>query len=122
MRRYASCADLTFTWPGKAVPVDELIAKKTAAKKAPKKKAPKKAAKKAVAKDASSVETWTERVVKDLMDHPKARPAKKKTLLTKVADLIKKPVGGPEVQSVIERMQSEGTLKFDEKDVPEYNL
>jgi uncharacterized protein YeeX (DUF496 family) len=56
------------------------------------------------------------------MDHPKARPAKKKTLLTKVADLIKKPVGGPEVQSVIERMQSEGTLKFDEKDVPEYNL
>ncbi len=127
VRRYSSCADLTFDWPGKAAAAKEPIAKKTANKKAAKKAVAKKATKKklagkAAAKTADSIQTWTEKVVKNLIDHPKARPAKDKTLHTKVGDLIKKPVDGPEVQAVIERMQSKGMLKFDEKSVPEYFL
>jgi len=127
VRRYRSCAELTFDWPGKTAPVREPTAKKTVAKKAVAKKtvkkvAAKKAAKKTVVKEAGSVEAWTERVVKNFKEHPKARPAKRKTLLTKVGDLIKKPVDSPEVRSVIERMEKAGNLTFNEKDVPEYDL
>jgi len=135
--RRSSCADLAFTWPGKAAPVakkaiGKKAAKKTAAKKATskavaKKAMAKKAAKKKVAKISTnkidgSLQTWTEKVVNNLTDHPKARPAKDKTLHTKVGDLIKKPVDGPEVQSVIDRMQADEILKFDEKGVIEYLL
>ena len=54
--RHVSCAELTFTWPGKKIPVSEPIVVKTVAKKAVKKVAAKKAAKKVakkVAKKAS---------------------------------------------------------------------
>lgn len=127
VRRHLSCADLTFTWPGKAVPLNEPVAKKTAAKKAVAKKATKKVATKKTVKKAepmksSSVEAWTERVVKNFREHPKARPARRKTLLTKVGDLIKGPVDGPEVLSVIARMEKSGYLTFCEKDVPKYDL
>lgn len=120
--RHRSCSELTFTWPGKTTPVNEPAAKKTVAKKAGKKIAVKKVAKKTTAKKAGLVEEWTERVAKNFKDHPKARPVKRKTLLTKVADLIQEPVDGPEVLSVIERMEQAGYLTFNEKDAPKYDL
>lgn len=130
VRRHVSCAELTFTWPGKtppvgdsvAKPVARKVAKKAAAKKVAKKVATKKAAKEAVVKKGDPVDEWLERVVKNLRDHPKARPVKKKTLLAKVGDLIKKPVGGSEVQAVIDRLVKAGNLKFGEKDRPEYSF
>ena len=63
-----------------------------------------------------------ERVLRDFNVHPKARPKKKKGLLAKIANLIKKEPDGPEVQSVIDRIEEAGKLKFDEKDVLEYHL
>ena len=130
VRRHVSCADLTFTWPGKTPPVGESVVKtaaKKVVKKAPAKKVAKKVATKKVVKDAlvkkgDPVDEWLERVVKNLRDHPKARPVKKKTLLAKVGDLIKKPADGPEVQAVIDRLVKAGSLKFGEKDVPEYSF
>lgn len=124
--RHASCAELTFTWPGKKAPVSEpivekTVAKKVAAKKVAKKTVAKKVAKKAVVK-MDSEETWMERVLKDFKEHPKAQPKKRKALIAKVANLIKKTVDGPEVQAVIARMVKAGKLKFDEKDVPQYHL
>lgn len=82
VQRHKSCAELTFTWPGKMAPVSEL-AVKTVGKKAVKKTAAKKA-KKTVAKTVDSADEWLERVVKNLRNHPKARPVKKKSLLAKV--------------------------------------
>lgn len=132
VRRHVSCAELTFSWPGKTPPVSDPVVKaaakkavkKVAAKKVAKKavKAPvaKKAAKKVVAEKVDPSDDWQERVVKNLRDHPKALPVKKKSLLAKVGDLIKKPVDGPEVQAVVDRLVKDGTLRFGEKDVPEY--
>lgn len=128
VHRHASCAELTFTWPGKKAPmaepiVEKIAVKKVAAKKVAKKVTTKTAAKK-VAKKAEEkmdpVETWKERVLKDFKEHPKAQPKKRKALIAKVANLINKTVDGPEVQSVIARMVKAGKLKFDEKDVPVY--
>ena len=131
VRRHVSCADLTFTWPGKAAPVSEPPAKKTVAKKAVKKATAKKVAKKATAKKAAtkavatkedSIEEWMERTVKNFRDHPKARPARSKTLLTKVGNLIGEPPDSPEVLSVIERMEKAGYLTFNEKGIPKYSI
>lgn len=128
--RHASCEELTFTWPGKKLPVIEPIVekpvvKKVAAKKVAKKVATKIAAKK-VAKKAvdkiDPVETWKERVLKDFKAHPMAQPKKRKALIAKIANLINKRADGPEVQAVISRMVKDGKLKFDENDVPEYHL
>lgn len=128
--RHESCAALNFTWPGKkaavsgpvvAKPVETIAAKKVAAKKVAKKAVAKKAVAKAVDK-IDPVETWMERVLKDFTEHPKAQPKKKKALIAKVANLIKKTVDAPEVLAVIARMEQAGKLKFGEKDVPEYHL
>ncbi len=134
-QRHESCAELTFSWLGKEIPVGKptivktvakTVVKKAAAKKAAKKAATKTAAKKvakeAVPKKGDSVEEWMERVLRDFNVHPKARPKKKKGLLAKIANLIKKEPDGPEVQSVIDRIEEAGKLKFDEKDVLEYHL
>lgn len=124
--RHVSCADLTFTWSGKKAPVSEPIVEKTVAKKVVAKKvATKTVAKKAAKKAAGKVDfgaTWMERVLKDFKEHPVAQPKKRKALIAKIANLIKKTVDGPEVQAVIARMVKAGKLKFDEKDVPEYHL
>lgn len=126
VHRHVSCAELTFTWPGKKAPVSEPIVEKTVAKKVAAKKVAKKTVAKKVAKKAAvkmdSEETWMERVLKDFKEHPKAQPKKRKALIAKVANLIKKMVDGPEVQAVIARMVKAGKLKFDEKDVPQYHL
>jgi hypothetical protein len=124
VQRHTSCSDLTFTWPGKKAAVSEALAEKTppkkaAAKKVAKKTTAKKAAKK-VASKQGSLESWTERVLKDFKEHPKAQPKKRKALIAKIANLIGKPADGPEVQSVISRMVKTGNLKFDDKDVPVY--
>ena len=127
--RHVGCAELTFTWPGKKLPVSEPIVekpvvkkvpvKKVAAKKVPTKTVAKKVAKKAVEK-MDPVEIWKERVLKDFKEHPKAQPKKRKALIAKIANLINKRADGPEVQSVFSRMVKTGNLQFDEKDVPVY--
>jgi PIN domain len=128
--RHASCAELTFTWPGKKAavsepivvkPVETIAVKKVAAKKVAKKAAAKKVAAKAVEKTDPEV-AWLERVLKDFKEHPKAQPKKRKALIAKVANLIKKTADAPEVLAMIARMEKAGKLKFDEKDVPEYHL
>lgn len=126
VQRHKCFADLTFTWPGKKAAVSEpivekAVAKKMAAKKVSKKTVTKKVAKKAVDK-LNSEETWTERVLNDFKEHPKAQPKKRKTLIAKVANLINKKVDGPEVKMVIELMVKAGKLQFDGKDVPQYHL
>ena len=63
-----------------------------------------------------------ERVLKDFKEHPKAQPKKKKALIAKVANLIKKTADAPDVLVVIARMEEAGKLKFGGKDVPEYRL
>lgn len=122
VQRHASCADITFTWPGKKTPLSEPIVQKTVVKKVAAKKVAKKTVAKKAAKKMDSEETWMERVLKDFKEHPKAQPKKRKALSAKIANLIKKTVDGPEVQAVIDRMVKAGKLKFDEKDVPEYHL
>jgi len=124
VRRHATCADLTFTWPGKKLAVSEsveekAVPKKVAAKKVPTKTATKKVAKKAAGK-LDSAETRMERVLKDFKEHPKARPKKRTALNAKIANLTGKPADSPEVQGVIDRMVKMGKLSFDEKDVPSY--
>ncbi len=130
VQRHDSCADITFTWPGKKLPVSEPVlvkqverpvVKKVAAKKVAAKTTAKKVAKKAVEK-MDPVEIWTDRVLKDFKEHPKALPKKRKSLIAKIANLIKKTPDGPEVQAVVAQMLITGKLKFDEKDVPEYWL
>jgi hypothetical protein len=63
-----------------------------------------------------------DRVLRDFREHPKARPKKKKALIAKIANLIKKTADAPEVLAVIARMEKAGKLRFDEKDVPVYHL
>ena len=130
VQRLASCAELTFTWPGKKIPVSVTVAEKPVAKAAVKKVAAKKAAKKVatktvakkVAATADSVDEWMERVLNDFKEHPKDRPKKRKALVAKIGHLIKKSAEGSDVQTVISRMEKAGKLKFDGKDVPEYLL
>jgi hypothetical protein len=128
VQRHASCAELTFTWPGKKSlvsvpaaekPVTKAVVKKVATKKAAKKVSTKTVAKK-VAATADPVDQWVERVLKDFKEHPRVRPKKRKALVAKIANLIKMAVDSPGVQTVISRMEKAGKLKFDEKDVPEY--
>jgi hypothetical protein len=126
VQRHQSCAELTFTWAGKKAAVSEAtlektVVKKVAAKKVAVKTVAKKAAKKAAVKTDPG-EAWMERALKDFREHPEAQPKKRKSLIAKIANLIHKPVDGPEVQSVIARMVKAGRLKFDENDVPEYRL
>lgn len=126
VHRHVSCADLTFSWPGKKAPASELIVEKIVAKKVAAKKVAKKTVAKKVAKKAANKiefeETWMERVLKDFKEHPEAQPKKRKSLIAKIANLIKKTSDGSEVQAVIARMEKAGKLKFSEKDVPEYHL
>lgn len=128
--RHKSCAELTFTWPGKKAVVSEAIVENTAPKKVAAKKVAKKVATKTAAKKVAkqetgksdSVDAWMERVMKNFKEHPEAQPKKKRALIAKVANLIHKKVGDPEVQAVIDRMEKDGKLKFVEKDVPKYHL
>lgn len=123
VQRHPSCADLTFGWPGKTMDIHHSAAKKDKPKKAVKRAAVKKTAKKkAAATKKGSIEALAERVVKNFHDHPKARPARRKTLLTKVGNLIGERPEGREVGSVIEQMEKAGYLAFSEKDVPRYSL
>ena len=124
--RHESCAALTFTWPGKKdTPGSEPLGEKVAAKKVAAvaaKKVAKKGAAKKVADKAEAAEIWLERVMKDLKEHPKARPKKRKALIAKVANMLRKKDDGTEVQAVIDLMVKAGKLKFDKEDVPEYVL
>lgn len=133
--RHASCADLTFTWPGKALPEDPKPAKKSVAKKAVKKAAKKATRKKAAAKKAVSkkatnmnaakkektLEEWVDKVNKDFRNHPKGRPSKEKTLRTKIGSIINKPADELEVQSVIDALKKANHLTFDDNRVPVYH-
>lgn len=124
--RHANCAELTFTWPGKKASVTEPIVEKTVVKKA----AAEKLAKNTVAKQVAIKATekmdpevaWMERVLKDFKEHPKILPKKEQALIAKIANLIKKKPGSPEVLAVIARMEKAGKLSFNEKGVPEYHL
>ena len=126
VRRCASCADLTFAWPGKAVPASKPPTKKSVAKKAAKKVAKKAVSKKAAVKKSANKEKvlqeWVERVVNNFKEHPKALPAKKKTLQTKIGNLIGKAAESSDVQLVIVILCKAGYLTFDEKNVPNYHL
>ena len=130
VQRHMSCAELTFTWPGKKAAVGEPIAEKTAPKKVAAKKVAKKVATKTAAKKEAQkivdkidpVDAWVERVLKDFKEHPEARPKTRTSLLKKVGSMINKPADGQEVQSVIARLVKRGKLKFGEKDIPEYHL
>lgn len=130
VRRHVSCAELIIIWSGNVPPVSEPVVTKTVAKKAVKKVAAKKAAKKAVKKIAAkqvvakpdTVDQWIDRVLKDLKEHPKARPKKRKALMAKAANLIKKKADGPEVEAVVSRLEKAGTLKYDAQEVLEYHL
>jgi hypothetical protein len=130
VQRHASCAELTFTWSGKKSPVSVPVVKKPVVKTAVKKVAAKKAAKKVATKIAAKkvaamadpVDQWVERVLKDFRARSNSLPKRRKTLVTTIANVMKKAVDDPEVQTVISRMEKAGKLKFDEKDVPEYRL
>jgi hypothetical protein len=136
VRRHVSCAELTFSWPGKALSVSAAPATKAVAKKAAKKAVAKKVVAKKTAKKAPStkttakkvttaatpLETWLERVEANLRKYPKDRPGRKKTLLSKVGQLIGKKADDPHVQSVIDGLQNAGHLSFGINDVPSYHL
>ena len=55
-------------------------------------------------------------------EHPKALPAKKKTLQTKIGDLFDKAAESSEVQLVIVILCKAGYLTFDEKNIPHCHL
>ena len=126
VRRHVSCAELTFSWPGKAVAVSEPAAKKATTKKAVKKTAAKKAAKKAAVKKEASKKTATKKTakkkqakelsldemlerVRENLKNPKSRPGRRKTLAAKVGQLINKPADGGKVGKVIEMAEKSST-------------
>lgn len=132
VRRHANCADLTFTWLGKALPEEPESANKAVAKKAAKKAAKKTTVKKAVAKKAAtkkatkkkqtSLEDWVKKVHNNFKDHENARPKSEKTLKSKIGNLIKKPADGDDVNSVIEELKKSKRLTIDDKGAIAYKL
>ena len=135
VRRHVSCAELTFGWSGKVLPVSEVVVKKVA-KKAVKKVAAKKVAKKAVKKIAAkqvvakkvatknvkelSPDAGYQRVWDNFLKTPKSLPTRRKTLLAKIGQLIGGDAEGEKVAVVVKRLEDAGVLKFSEKGFPEY--
>lgn len=130
--RHVSCAELTFTWPGKKIPVSEPIVVKTVAKKAVKKVAAKKAAKK-VAKKASkkaakqvskavvdaaavpsrkvlTIDQAYERVYDNFLKPTKTLPARYKALWSEIKQLTGFETDSPEAADVIKRLKDAGLL------------
>jgi len=126
VQRHKSCADLTFTWPGKKAVVSEPIAEKTA----PKKVAAKKAAKKTVAKKVApnnsvkktSPDAGYERVWDNFLKTPTSLPVRRKTLLAKIGQLIGEKADGEKAAEIVKRLENAGVLTFDEKDHPKYRF
>jgi hypothetical protein len=126
VQRHVSCAELTFSWPGKKAPVGEPIVEKPVVKKvAAKKVATKTVAKKVAAKknvkellpDAGYLRVWD-----NFQKTPKSLPARRKTLLAKIGQLIGEEVDGEKVTEIVKRLENAGMLTFDEKDHPKYSF
>ncbi len=130
VHRHTSCAELTFTWPGKKAPVSESIMEKIVAKKvATKKVAVKTVAKKVAAQagatkkvSALSAHAAYERVWDDFVKNSSNLPTRRKSLQSKIGHLIGADAGGGEVANVIKRLDNAGMLKFDENDRPIYSF
>ncbi|MCX6868214.1 MAG: PIN domain-containing protein [Verrucomicrobia bacterium] len=130
VQRHANCAELTFTWPGKKLPVSEPIMEKPVVKKVPVKKvAAKKVATKVTAKkvaqkkvsDLTANEGY-ERVWDDFVKSSSSLPTRRKSLQSKIGHLIGKDANGVEVANVIKRLETAGMLVFAENDWPKYSF
>jgi hypothetical protein len=121
VQRHKSCAELTFTWPGKKAVVSEAIVEKTA---------PKKMAKKIVTKKLLAVKTVKEtspdagylRVWDNFQKTPQSLPARRKTLLAKIGQLIGEKADGEKVAEIVKRLENAGMLTFDDKNHPKYSF
>lgn len=130
VHRHASCAELTFSWPGKRAAVIEPIMEKTV----PKKVAAKNAAKKTVAKKVAAQTVATkkmstlaasvgyERVWNDFLKNSGNLPTRRKSLQSKIGHLIGADADGEEVAYVIKRLEDAAVLVFTENDVPKYSF
>ncbi|MEP4079834.1 MAG: PIN domain-containing protein [Haloferula sp.] len=131
VERVDSCHDLGFSWPGKERgPIARKSAKKAAkkaakksAKKAAKKVAAKKVVKKAGKKPAKPSSNKPVDVVKRrLENNPKSRPARRKSLCSKVGEIIGAPADGSQVEKVIGLAERAGWLSFNSDGVPKYQF
>ena len=132
VHRHASCADLTFSWPGKKAPVIEPKVEKAVEKAVPKKVAAKKVVTKAVAKkvaantgvvkkpNALSADAGYQRVWNDFQKNPNNLPTRRKSLQSKIAHLIGADADGDRVAYVIKRLEDAAVLVFDENDFPRF--
>ena len=123
--RHESCADLTFTWPGKKLPVPEPIVEKPVVKKVAAKKVAAKVAAKGPAKKKASVLTDNaayERVWDDFVKNSSSLPTRRKSLQSKIGHLIGKAADGEAVANVIKRLENAGMIKFAENDWPKYSF
>jgi len=132
VQRAGDCEALSFSWVGKG-----RVAKKTAKKGAKKtaKKVVKKVAKKAVKKAAKQLAKKRvvagakaltkhqafERVYDNFQRSPGNLPARRKTLLSKIGQLIGHEAEGPVVAEVIRRLENASVLEF-EGNTPIYSF
>lgn len=126
VRRHATCAELTFTWPGKKPAVTEPMVEKPVAKKvAAKKGATKAVAKKVAAKkkvNDPSPDAGYQRVWDNFQKTPTSLPVRRNTLLAKIGHLIGEKADGRKVTEIVKRLENAGVLTFDEKDHPKYSF
>jgi hypothetical protein len=130
VHRHVSCAELTFSWPGKKPPLSEPIQEKTV----PKKVAAKNVAKKSVAKkvappvvatkkvSALSTDAGYQRVWVDFLKNSGNLPARRKSLQSKIGQLIGADADGEKVANVIKRLENAAVLVFSENDRPQYSF
>jgi hypothetical protein len=130
VHRHASCAELTFSWPGKIAPVskpvvEKIVAKKVAAKKSVTKTVAKKVAAQAGTTkkvNALSADAGYQRVWNDFLKNSGNLPASRKSLQSKIGHLIGASADGGEVAHVIERLENAAVLEFSENDRPKYSF
>lgn len=126
VQRHASCADLTFSWPGKKAAVsgpitEQTVPKKVVAKKVANKAVAKKVAAKKKVKDPSP-DAGFQRVWDNFLKTPTSLPARRKALLAKIGQLIGEKADGGKVAEIVKRLENAGVLTFDEKDHPKYSF
>lgn len=130
VHRHVSCAELTFSWPGKRAPVLEPIVETIVAKKIPAKKVAKKTVAKKVAAQAGGARKASalsagegyQRVWDDFLKNAANLPTRRKSLQSKIGHLIGVDALDERVANVIKRLEDAGVLLFGENDRPKYSF
>lgn len=132
IRRHKNWAELNLHAQQKAQaapPIASGEVKKVPAKTVAKKVATKTAANPVVAKKMAtknikelSPDDGYLRVWDNFLKTSKSLPARRKTLLAKIGQLIAKDAESKNVAAIVKRLENAGVLTFSEKDIPKYSF